>query len=94
MEKLSVLLKDGVFITVTEFEGETISATIPDNVLIEVSECESVVKGQTATSSYKPAMIKNEDESKEEKIMVPQFISVGDIIEIKPDTFEYVRKHT
>lgn len=52
-------LKDGMMVTVLSHEGEPISVQLPDTVVLEVTETEAVVKGQTAASSYKPAILEN-----------------------------------
>jgi elongation factor P len=52
-----------------------------------VVECEPVVKGQTATSSYKPAMLENGV-----KIMVPQFVHSGDRVIVRIETREYIER--
>ena len=50
-------------------------------------EADPVVKGQTATSSYKPATLETGL-----NILVPQFINVGDRIKINTGTGEYVER--
>ncbi len=52
-------LQDGMMVTVLSHEGEPISVQLPDTVVLEVAETEAVVKGQTAASSYKPAILEN-----------------------------------
>ena len=54
------------------FEGIPIAMELPQRVTVEVAETEPVVKGQTASSSYKPAVCTNGL-----KIMVPPHISAG-----------------
>ena len=88
-----LLLQEGVKISVRSHEKDIVSADIVGNVIMKVQECETVVKGQTATSSYKPSYIASENSDKMLKIMVPQFINSGDIIVINPATMEYVKKH-
>lgn len=67
-----VFLQEGMTVTVSSYEGEIISITLPDTVIMEITEAEPVVKGQTASSSYKPAMLENG-----ERIMVPPHIGAG-----------------
>jgi elongation factor P len=52
-------LQDGMIVTVKSYEGEPLSIRLPDTVVATIVETEAVVKGQTATSSYKPAMLDN-----------------------------------
>ncbi|MFQ5784248.1 MAG: elongation factor P [Alphaproteobacteria bacterium] len=67
-----VFLQDGMMITVHSYEGEPLSVQLPETVVLEVSETEAVVKGQTAASSYKPAMLDNGV-----RTMVPPHIETG-----------------
>ena len=69
------------------FEDETISVQLPDTVIMEVVEADAVVKGQTASSSYKPGIIENGL-----RVMVPPHIEVGTKIVIKTEDFTYVEK--
>ncbi|MBP6950711.1 MAG: elongation factor P [Alphaproteobacteria bacterium] len=65
-------LKDGMLLKVISHEGEIVGAELPENVIMEIVEAEPVVKGQTASSSYKPALLENGV-----RIMVPPHIDVG-----------------
>jgi elongation factor P len=65
-------LQEGMVVTVEEFEGEPISVTLPDTVAMEIADADPVVKGQTASSSYKPATLENGV-----RIMVPPHIEAG-----------------
>ena len=65
-------LQEGMVVTVEEFEGEPISVTLPDTVVMQITDADPVVKGQTASSSYKPATLENEV-----RIMVPPHIEAG-----------------
>lgn len=59
-----------------EFYGEKpVSIALPDKVEFEVVEADAVVKGQTASSSYKPAKVSNG-----EKVLVPPYITSGERI--------------
>ena len=60
---------------------------MPDNVELTVIETEGVVKGQTAASSYKPAILE-----KNIKTSVPQFIAVNDKIVISTIDGSYIEK--
>ena len=56
-------------------------------LISEVKETEMAIKGQTVSSSYKPAILNNEL-----KIQVPPFINIGDKIIIDTRTLEYLKK--
>ena len=65
-------LKDGMEVHVSFYEGDPISIRLPDTIVMAITEAEPVVKGQTASSSYKPAILENG-----ERIMVPPHIAQG-----------------
>ena len=68
----AVFLQDGMTVTIESFEEEPISVMLPDTVVMEIVGADPVVKGQTASSSYKPAKLENGS-----KIMVPPHIETG-----------------
>lgn len=80
-------LKDGMILTLDFHNDAPISITPPDTAICEIMECEPVVKGQTATSSYKPAMLDNGL-----RVMVPPFIAIGDKIVVKVESQEYLER--
>lgn len=80
-------LQDGMDITVESHDNTPIGASIPPSIEIAVKECEPIVKGQTAASSYKPAVLENDC-----RIMVPPFINVGDKIIIDTQNLEYIER--
>jgi elongation factor P len=55
---------------------------------MEIVEAEPVVKGQTATTSYKPAILENQ-----EKVMVPPHIEQGTKIVVKVEDGTYVERY-
>lgn len=67
-----VFLQEGMMVTVTSHEGTPVSVRLPGQVAVAVVETEPVVKGQTAASSYKPAVLENGV-----RIMVPPHIETG-----------------
>ena len=71
-------LQDNMIIEVETFEGEPLGFTLPGSIVMEIVEAEPVVKGQTATTSYKPAILDNG-----EKVMVPPHIESGSKIVVK-----------
>ena len=68
-------------------EGEVVALHLPASVILEIVEADPVVKGQTATSSYKPAKLSNGV-----KTMVPPFIEVGERIVVKTEDASYVER--
>jgi elongation factor P len=80
-------LQDGMTVTIEYYENEALSVTLPDKVACTVVETEPVVKGQTAASSYKPAILDNGV-----RIMVPPFIGEGDRVMVSTETGEYVER--
>jgi elongation factor P len=80
-------LQDGMNVTVEIYEEKPIGIRFPDQVTLEIAEAEPVVKGQTATSSYKPATMENGV-----RVMVPQFISAGEKIVVDTNELTYLRR--
>ena len=80
-------LEEGMVVEVETFEGEPLGVRLPDTVTVEIVEAEPVVKGQTATTSYKPAMLANG-----EKVMVPPHIESGTRIVVKSEDGTYVER--
>jgi elongation factor P len=80
-------LSDGMIVKVCSYEDRAISVSLPKNVTLEIVEAEPVVKGQTATSSYKPAVLSNGV-----KIMVPQHVTQGTWIVVDTDDASYVER--
>jgi len=68
----AVYLQEGMACQVSIHEGTAVSIELPQRVTLEVVETEPTVKGQTATSSYKPAILSNGV-----RTMVPGHISPG-----------------
>jgi elongation factor P len=56
---LAVYLQEGMICSVSVHEGVAVSIELPQRVTLEVIETEPTVKGQTASSSYKPAVLSN-----------------------------------
>ena len=77
-------LQDGMTVTVEYYGDEALNVTLPQKVTCTVAETEPVVKGQTATSSYKPAILDNGV-----RIMVPPFIATDEAIIVNTETLEY-----
>lgn len=83
----AAFLQDGMVVTIETFEGEPLNVQLPDSVVATIVEAEPVVKGQTATTSYKPAILDNGV-----KVMVPPFIESGTRIVVKTEDATYVER--
>ena len=83
----AAFLQDGMKVTVELHDEKPIGIKLPDYVTLEVTESEPVIKGQTATSSYKPAILENGV-----RCMVPPFVSVGEKIIVDTTEIIYVRR--
>ncbi len=80
-------LQENMAVNVRLIEGEPVSMDLPETVVLEVVEADPVVKGQTAASSYKPAVLNNGV-----KVMVPPFITVGEKIVVKTEDGSYYER--
>ena len=81
------ILKENMEVKIEFYEDKPLIVTLPKSADYEILETEAVVKGQTASSSYKPAVIQNEV-----KIQVPPFINQGDIVSVDCHSKEYIKK--
>lgn len=68
-------------------EGVAIAIELPQRVSLEIVEADPVVKGQTASSSYKPAVLSNGA-----KIMVPPHIGAGTRVVVMTADGSYVER--
>ena len=80
-------LQDSMIVTVESYEGEPIGVTLPQTVVMEIVEADAVVKGQTASSSFKPAVLENGV-----RIMVPPHIGTGTRVVVNTVDRSYVER--
>ena len=80
-------LQDGMKVYMKTFEGVALSIELPARVTLEITETEPVVKGQTATSSFKTAELSNGD-----KTLVPPHIGVGTRVVVMTEDASYVER--
>ena len=80
-------LSDGMSVVLSVHEGVPIAMELPRTVTFEIAETEPSVKGQTASSSYKPALLSNGVRS-----MVPPFITAGTRIVVMTEDASYVER--
>jgi len=74
-------------VDLTMFDGQPLAVDLPTRVVLEITETEPVVKGQTASSSYKPAMLTNGV-----RTMVPPHIGAGTRIVVSTEDGSYVER--
>ena len=82
-----VWLQDGMAVHLSVHNSIAIAIELPQKVTVEVMETEPVVKGQTASSSYKPAMADNGV-----RVMVPPHIGVGTRVVVNTEDATYVER--
>jgi elongation factor P len=80
-------LQDGMDVVLELHEDRPISVQLPDQIEATIVEADAVVKGQTASSSYKPAVLDNGV-----RVMVPPHIASGTRIVVDVYNKEYVRR--
>ena len=83
----AVYLQDGMSVMLSTHEGIPIALDLPARVTLEITETEPVVKGQTASGSYKPAMLNNGL-----RTMVPTYITAGTKVVILTEDGSYVER--
>ena len=80
-------LQEAMTVTLSMHEGLALAIELPRHVTLEIMETEPVVKGQTASSSYKPAMLSNGV-----RTMVPPHINAGTRVVIMTEDNSYVER--
>ena len=83
----AAFLQDGMDVVMELYNERPISVQLPDQVEATIVEADAVVKGQTASSSYKPAVLDNGV-----RVMVPPHITSGTRIVVDVYNREYVRR--
>ena len=81
------LLKENMEVIVQFYEDQALSVDLPAHIELMIEVTDAAIKGQTASSSYKPATLENGI-----KITVPPFINSGDKIILDTRTLNYVKK--
>jgi elongation factor P len=80
-------LQDGMTVSIEFHEERPIGIELPEHVVLEIVEADAVVKGQTASSSYKPAKASNGM-----RILIPPYMAVGEKVLVSTETGEYMRR--
>lgn len=86
-ENRTPYLQDGMQVMIETHEGDPIGVTLPDTVSLKIVEADAVVKGQTASSSYKPAVLENGL-----RTQVPPHIESGTRVVINTTDGSYVER--
>ena len=81
------LLTENLEIFINFHNENPLSITLPNQITCKIETTDAAIKGQTVSSSYKPAILDNGI-----NILVPPFINSGDTIIIDTRTMEYVKK--
>ena len=76
-----------MLIKINSIENEPIGISLPETMIFEVIESEPVVKGQTAASSNKPAVLENGL-----RIMVPPFVEQGNKVVVNTSDGTYLKR--
>lgn len=82
-----IYLKEGLLYRIKFFEEKPVGVTLPKSIVCKVVETENSVKGDTATSAMKNAILDTGA-----KVMVPLFVKVGDDISISTETGSYLSR--
>jgi elongation factor P len=83
----SVYLQENMAVNLSLHDGVPIAIELPQRVTFEIVEADPVVKGQTASSSYKPAKLSNG-----QRVMVPPHIGAGTRVVIMTEDGSYVER--
>ena len=81
------LLTENLEVSVSFYNENPISVDLPNQVNCKIESTDAALKGQTISSSYKPAILDNGL-----NIQVPQFIEAGDEIVVDTRNLEYIKK--
>tara|TARA_B100000900_G_scaffold113459_1_gene94944 strand:+ start:203 stop:472 length:270 start_codon:yes stop_codon:yes gene_type:complete len=81
------LLTENLEVSVSFYNEKPISIELPNQVQCKIETTDVALKGQTVSSSYKPATLENGL-----NIQVPPFIETGDNIIVDTRNLEYVKK--
>lgn len=85
--KQAPFLQESMVCMIETYDGEPLRIELPSTVILEITEAEPVIKGQTATTSYKPAILENGV-----RVMVPPHVEMGTRIVVKTEDASYVER--
>ena len=81
------MLTENLEVTINFYNENPLSILLPNQLTCKIETTDAALKGQTVSSSYKPAVLENGL-----SIQVPPFIEIGDIVIFDTRTMEYVKK--
>ena len=81
------LLTENLEVSISFFDNSPISVDLPNQIQCKIENTDAALKGQTVSSSYKPAILSNGL-----NIQVPPFIEAGDEIIVDTRSLEYIKK--
>ena len=81
------MLTENLEVSINFYDENPLSVNLPNQITSKVKTTDVALKGQTVSSSYKPATLENGI-----NIQVPPFIEIGDDIIVDTRTIEYVKK--
>ena len=81
------LLTENLGVSISFFNDSPISVELPNQVTCKIENTDAALKGQTVSSSYKPAILANGL-----NIQVPPFIEAGDEVVVDTRSLEYIKK--
>jgi elongation factor P len=82
-------LKEGMAVSVITFDGKPLEVELPNSVVLEVTQTDPGVKGDTATGGTKPAIVETGAQ-----VMVPLFITIGEKIKIDTRNDSYLGRES
>tara|TARA_B100000927_G_scaffold138594_1_gene111835 strand:- start:8753 stop:9328 length:576 start_codon:yes stop_codon:yes gene_type:complete len=87
LDEKKSFLKEGMIVEIELYEGSPVSVVLPETVSLKVVDTEPSIKGQTAASSSKPAILENNI-----RVTVPPFINNDDIIIVDTNEMTYIKR--
>ena len=81
------LLSENLEVVINFYNEKPISVELPKQINCKIKTTDASIKGQTVSSSYKPAVLENNL-----NVQVPPFIEIGDEIIIDSRSLEYIKK--
>ena len=81
------MLTENLEVSINFYNETALSINLPNQISCKIESTDAAIKGQTVSSSYKPAILENGI-----NILVPPFIENGDEIVIDTRSIEYVKK--
>ena len=81
------LLSENLEVSINFHNEKPLNITLPNQITCKIDTTDAALKGQTVSSSYKPAKLNNGL-----NIQVPPFIESGDMVVVDTRTLEYVKK--